>query len=41
MGVSNSLEARYGAANYQPLPVTLVRGKGVHLWDETIGATST
>lgn len=34
MGVSNSLEARYGAANYQPLPVTLVRGKGVHLWDE-------
>ena len=34
MGELNSLESRYGAANYKPLPVTLVRGKGVHLWDE-------
>jgi ornithine--oxo-acid transaminase len=30
----SSLESRYGAANYKPLPVTLVRGKGVHVWDE-------
>jgi ornithine--oxo-acid transaminase len=28
-----ALEARYGAANYQPLPVTLTRGEGVHLFD--------
>lgn len=34
MGLSSDLEALHGAANYQPLPVTLVRGKGVHLWDE-------
>lgn len=34
MGELNSLESRYGAANYKPLPVTLVRGKGVHVWDE-------
>ena len=34
MGRLNSLEARYGAANYRPLPVTLVRGEGVHVWDE-------
>ncbi|HEU4460330.1 MAG TPA: ornithine--oxo-acid transaminase [Methylibium sp.] len=27
-------EERYGAANYLPLPVVLVRGEGVHLWDE-------
>ena len=27
------LEARYGAANYQPLPVTLTRGQGVYLFD--------
>jgi ornithine--oxo-acid transaminase len=29
------LEAHYGAHNYQPLPVVLVRGKGVYVWDET------
>jgi ornithine--oxo-acid transaminase len=34
MGRLNSLESRYGAANYKPLPVTLVRAKGVHVWDE-------
>jgi hypothetical protein len=34
MGELSSLESRYGAANYKPLPVTLVRGKGVHVWDE-------
>jgi ornithine--oxo-acid transaminase len=28
------LEARFGAANYAPLPVTLVRGEGVYVWDE-------
>ena len=28
------LEWRYGAHNYDPLPVTLVRGEGVYLWDE-------
>ena len=28
------LEQRYGAHNYEPLPVVLVRGKGVYLWDE-------
>ena len=26
-------EGRYGATNYQPLPVALARGKGVHVWD--------
>ena len=29
-----SLEARFGAGNYAPLPVTIVRGEGVYLWDE-------
>jgi ornithine--oxo-acid transaminase len=28
------LENRYGAHNYHPLPVVLVRGEGVHLFDE-------
>ncbi len=28
------LEARFGAANYAPLPVTIVRGEGVYLWDD-------
>jgi ornithine--oxo-acid transaminase len=28
------LEARFGAGNYAPLPVTIVRGDGVHLWDD-------
>ena len=34
MGRLNSLESRYGAANYRPLPVTLVRGEGAYVWDE-------
>lgn len=29
-----ALEERYGAANYAPLPVVLMRGAGVHLWDQ-------
>lgn len=29
-----SLEARFGASNYAPLPVTIVRGEGVYLWDD-------
>ena len=29
------LEARFGARNYAPLPITIVRGDGVYLWDET------
>jgi ornithine--oxo-acid transaminase len=28
------LEWHYGAHNYDPLPVTLVRGEGVYVWDE-------
>lgn len=32
-GLAN-LEARFGAANYAPLPVTIVRGDGVYVWDE-------
>ncbi|MGQ0685398.1 ornithine--oxo-acid transaminase [Bradyrhizobium sp.] len=28
------LEARFGARNYAPLPVTIVRGEGVYLWDD-------
>jgi ornithine--oxo-acid transaminase len=34
MGALNRLETRYGATNYQPLLVTLVRGEGVYVWDE-------
>jgi ornithine--oxo-acid transaminase len=34
MGRLNSLEAKYGAGNYKPLPVVLVRGQGIHVWDE-------
>ena len=34
MDTLSSLETRYGATNYQPLPVTLVRGEGVYVWDE-------
>ena len=34
MGRLNSLKSRYGAANYQPLPVTLVRGEGAYVWDK-------
>jgi ornithine--oxo-acid transaminase len=29
-----ALEERHGAHNYAPLPVTLVRGRGVHAWDD-------
>jgi ornithine--oxo-acid transaminase len=29
-----ALERRYGATNYEPLPVVLSRGEGVWLWDE-------
>ena len=29
-----ALERRYGAANYAPLPIVLVRGQGVHVWDD-------
>lgn len=28
------LEKRFGAGNYAPLPVTIVRGEGIHLWDD-------
>jgi ornithine--oxo-acid transaminase len=34
VGELSSLESHYGAANYKPLPVTLVRGEGVHVWDK-------
>ena len=34
MGRLNSLESRYGATNYRPLPVTVVRGEGAYVWDE-------
>ncbi|WP_041345105.1 ornithine--oxo-acid transaminase [Nitrobacter winogradskyi] len=34
MDGSVQLEMRYGASNYAPLPVTIVRGKGVYLWDD-------
>src|SRR5262249_11560070 len=34
MGELSSLESRYGPPNYKPLQVTLVPGKGVHVWDE-------
>lgn len=27
-------ENKYGAHHYQPLPIVLVKGSGVHLWDE-------
>ena len=29
-----ALEQRYGAHNYDPLPVVLTRGQGVYVWDE-------
>lgn len=28
------LEHSYGANNYSPLPIVLVKGQGVHVWDE-------
>lgn len=31
---SIDLERRYGASNYNPLPVVLVRGEGVYVWDQ-------
>lgn len=31
----SDLETRFGAGNYAPLPVTIVRGEGVYLWDES------
>jgi ornithine--oxo-acid transaminase len=34
MNRSVDLEKCFGASNYEPMPVTIVRGKGVHLWDE-------
>ncbi|WP_416193236.1 ornithine--oxo-acid transaminase [Nitrobacter sp. TKz-YC01] len=34
MDGSVHLEMRYGATNYAPLPVTIVRGQGVYLWDD-------
>lgn len=34
MDRSVDLEMCFGASNYAPMPVTIVRGKGVHLWDE-------
>ncbi len=34
MDGSVQLERRYGATNYAPLPVTIVRGEGVYLWDD-------
>lgn len=33
MDANQSLEARYGANNYAPLPVVLSHGKGVFVWD--------
>jgi ornithine--oxo-acid transaminase len=30
---ATSLEQRYSARNYLPLPVELTRGEGIHLWD--------
>jgi ornithine--oxo-acid transaminase len=30
-----ALEERYGAHNYEPLPVILVKGKGPYVWDAT------
>jgi ornithine--oxo-acid transaminase len=33
--INASLESRFGAENYAPLPVTLVRGEGVYVWDNS------
>jgi len=35
MDGSVQMEMRYGASNYAPMPVTIVRGNGVYLWDES------
>ena len=34
MNPTIELESRYCAANYLPLPVVLVKGEGVYLWDD-------
>lgn len=34
MSVNIELEEVYGAQNYSSLPVVLVRGEGVHVWDD-------
>jgi ornithine--oxo-acid transaminase len=34
MDRSVDLEMCFGASNYAPMPVTIVRGKGIHLWDD-------
>jgi ornithine--oxo-acid transaminase len=34
MNLTLKKEGEYAARNYLPLPVVLVRGKGVHLWDD-------
>jgi ornithine--oxo-acid transaminase len=34
MNRSVDLEMCFGASNYAPMPVTIVRGKGVYLWDD-------
>ena len=34
MNSTIELENRYCAPNYHPLPVVLVRGEGVHVWDD-------
>src|SRR5579872_5331099 len=31
---SMELEHRYGAHNYDPIPVVLTRGQGVYVWDD-------
>src|SRR3984893_16609396 len=33
--INASLESRFGAENYAPLPVTLVRGEGVYVWGDS------
>ena len=35
MNPSIEMESRYGAQNYAPLPVVLVKGQGVYVWDDT------
>jgi ornithine--oxo-acid transaminase len=32
--IAIALERRHSAANYDPLPVVIVRGEGAHVWDE-------
>ncbi len=35
MDGSARLETRFAAPNYAPMPVTIVRGEGVYLWDDS------